>query len=125
MSYITAVPGTPLTSAEVAIIESLTALLVTPSGQALTKATSTTFANAAIGSSTSTWKQSEVVTLLGDRRTFTLGSAPTAVIYLLGGHQPQIYGIDFTGTINGVNKTFVYVSQVDPSIIADQYATYL
>src|SRR5665213_2134392 len=122
MSYISS-PGTSLTSSELATVVSLTNLLVTPGGEAVVKVTGTTFGNASSGGGT--WYQSEAVTLGGDSKTFTLAHAPTSVIYLLGGHQPQIYGVDFTGTINGSNATFVYATAVDPSIATDQYATYL
>lgn len=117
-------PGTQLTSAEIETIVSLTNLVVTPGSQAVVKTATSpnTFSNA---SSSGTWYQSEAVTLGGDNKTFTLAHAPTSVIYLLGGHQPQIYSIDFTGTIDGVNKTFAYATAVDASLISDQYATYL
>lgn len=122
MSYI-AGGGTPLTSAEVAVILALTNLVVTPAGQAIAKTGSTAFGNVTAG--TATWYQSEAVTIsAADSKTFTLLHAPTSVIYLLGGHQPQVYGIDFTGTIDGVNKTFAYTTAVDVSILSDQYATY-
>ncbi len=122
MSYISS-GGTPLTTAEINTILSLTNLVVTPAGQAISKTGSTSFGNVTAGSAT--WHQSEVVTVSpADHRTFTLAFAPSSVIYLLGGHQPQVYGIDFTGTIDGSNKTFVYASAVDPSLLTDQYATY-
>lgn len=125
MSQISSPPGTALTSQEVAAIVSLTNLVVTPGGEAIVKTSTSpnTFSNASTGGGT--WHQSEVVTLAGDSKTFTLANAPTSVIYLLGGHQPQIYGIDFTGTIDGSNKTFAYVTAVDSSLLTDQYATYL
>ncbi len=124
MSYINS-PGTPLTSAEVDVIVSLTNLAVTPGGSALTKSSISpnTFANTATGGGT--WFINELVTIGGDSKTFTLAHAPASTIFLTGGHQPQIYGVDFTGTINGVNKTFAYASAVDASILTDQYATYL
>lgn len=115
--------GTLLTTAEIAVVLSLTNLLVSPSGQAVVKTGTTTFGNAASGSG-GTWTQSEKLTLAADNKTFVLAGAPSSVIYLLGGHQPQIYGVDFTGTINGVNKTFVYGTAQDASVTADQYATY-
>lgn len=121
MSYIDSI-GTQLTSSELAVIVSLTSLGITPTNQAVNKITSTTFGNAAVGASS--WTVSEQITLAGDRKTFTLLNAPSAVIYLFGGHQPQIWGVDFTGTINGSNKTFVYVAAQDPSLLTDQYATY-
>ena len=102
---------------------SLTNLVVSPVGEAINKTGATTFSNTAAGGGT--WYQSEQVTLAGDDKTFTLAHAPTSVIYLLGGHQPQIYSVDFTGTINGTNKTFAYINAQDASIISDQYATYL
>ena len=124
MSYISGT-GTVLTSTEVAVIVSLTNMLVTPGGSAIVKNTSTTFGNASVGGGGGTWYNSEQVTLAGDKKTFTLAHPPTSVVYLLGGHQPQIWGVDFTGTINGVNTTFVYGTAVDPSITSDQYATYM
>lgn len=126
MSQISSPPGTALTSQEVATISSLTSLVVTPGGEAIAKTSTSpnTFGNVTPGSD-ATWHQSEAITLEGDAKTFVLAFAPTSVIYLLGGHQPQIYSVDFTGTINGVNQTFAYVTAVDPSIQADQYATYL
>lgn len=123
MSYIGGV-GTLLTAAEVATILSLTNLVVSPSGQAINKTTATGFGNTAAGGS-GVWTQSEKLTLAGDGKTFVLANAPTSVIYLLGGHQPQVYSIDFTGAINGVNKTFAYVTAQDASVLNDQYATYL
>lgn len=125
MSYITS-PGTSLTSAELATVVSLTNLLVTPGGDAITKTSVSpnTFANSAV-SAGGTWYTNEAVTLGGDNKTFTLAHPPTSTIFLLGGHQPQVYGVDFTGTINGSNATFVYVTAQDPSITSDQYATYL
>lgn len=126
MSYISA-PGTSLTSAEIAAIVSLTNLAVTPGGDAITKSSISpnTFINSSVSGSGGTWYTNEAVTIGGDSKTFTLAHAPTSTIFLLGGHQPQVYGIDFTGSINGTNATFVYTTAVDPSIITDQYATYL
>ncbi len=123
MSYISSPPGTALTTAEIAVIVSLTNLVVSPAGQAVKKTSTTDFSNASTGAAP-TWYQSEVLILQADRRTFVLQNAPTATVFLLGGHQPQVYGIDFTGTINGVNKTFIYAAQQDASILTDQYATY-
>lgn len=114
--------GTVLTTNEVAVIVSLTNLLVTPGGEGVTKNTTTTFTNTSLGAGT--WYNSEALTIQGDSKTFTLLHAPATTVYLLGGHQPQVYGVDFTGAINGVNTTFKYVNAVDPSIISDQYATY-
>lgn len=127
MSYISSPPGTPLTSQEVAAIVSLTNLVVTPGGDAITKTSVSpnTFANTSVSGSGGTWYTNEPITLAGDNKTFTLLHAPTSTIFVLGGHQPQVYGVDFTGTINGSNATFAYASAVDPSIISDQYATYL
>jgi hypothetical protein len=76
------------------------------------------------GGGGATWYQAEQITLAGDNKTFTLAHAPTAVIFLTSGHQPQLYGVDYTGTINGTNKTFVYTNPQDPSVLNDQYATY-
>lgn len=119
-------PGTQLTQAEIDTIVSLTNLVVTPGGNAVTKTSLSpnTFANASIGGA-GTWYTNEVVTLGGDSKTFTLAHAPVSTIFLLGGHQAQIYGVDFTGTIDGINKTFAYVTAVDSSLLSDQYATYL
>lgn len=114
--------GTLLTTAEKAVIVSLTNLVVSPSGQAVGKTGTTTFGNVASGGGT--WTQSEHITLAADNKTFTLATAPSSVIYLLGGHQPQIHGVDFTGTIDGSNKTFVYATAQDASVTSDQYATY-
>lgn len=120
-------PGTSLTSAEIDVIVSLTNLAVTPGGDAITKSSTSpnTFTNTAVSGSGGTWYTNEAVTLGGDKKTFTLLHAPTSTIFLLGGHQPQIYGVDFTGTINGINATFAYVVAQDNSVLSDQYATYL
>jgi hypothetical protein len=64
------------------------------------------------------------VTLAGDNQTFTLSHAPQSVIFIYSNNQPQIYGTDYTGTINGTNTTFVYTNPVDPSLLSYQYATY-
>lgn len=125
MSYINT-PGTQLTSAEIDTIVSLTNLAVTPGGDAITKSSISpnTFGNSAVTGS-GTWYTNEAVTLGVDNKTFTLLHAPTSTIFLLGGHQPQVYGVDFTGIINGINATFAYATAQDPSITSDQYATYL
>ena len=71
-----------------------------------------------------TWYNGEQITIAGDNKTFTLAHAPTQTIFLYSGHQPQQYGVDFTGTINGVNKIFVYANTLDPFLLSDQFATY-
>lgn len=126
MSYINS-PGTALTSAEVDVIVSLTNLAVTPGGDAITKSSVSpnTFVNTAVSGSGGTWYTNEALTLDGDKKTFHLAHAPASTIFLLGGHQPQIYGVDFTGTINGINKDFAYATAQDTSVLNDQYATYL
>lgn len=123
MSYIG--DGLQLTSKEVLTVQNLHALAVGGAGQAIVKTGAETFTNVTAGGGTTAWTGPEHLTLAGDSKTFILAVAPTAVITLYGGHQPQIYGVDFTGTIDGVNKTFAYVSAVDASIISDQYAIYL
>jgi len=100
------------------------ALKFTGGGQSVTANPDGSVTISIPGGGSTTWYQGEQLTLAGDNKTFTLKNAPTSVLFVWGGHQPQIYGVDFTGTINGSNKTFVYTNAQDPSILSDQYATY-
>lgn len=79
------------------------------------------------GAAPATWHNSEQITLQGDGKTFALANAPTAVIFLYVDRQPQIYVLDYTGNINGTNKTFVFTTlgTPDPSLASQIYATYL
>lgn len=81
--------------------------------------------NSTGGGSAGTWYLGEQVTLGGDSESFTLAHAPTAIVELLLDRQPQIYGVDFTGTINGTNKNFAFTSPVDSSLLTLVYANYL
>ncbi len=73
---------------------------------------------------TPTWYRGEQLTIAGDNVTITLAHAPTAVLHLSVDRQPQITGLDYTGTIDGVNKTFVFTSPVDTSLQSTIYADY-
>lgn len=70
------------------------------------------------------WTLGEQITLAGDNKTFTLANAPTSILNLTVDRQPQIKGLDYTGTINGVNKTFVFTLSVDASLQTLIYADY-
>ena len=77
-----------------------------------------------VASAIGTWHVGEQITLAGNKMTFTLTFAPSSVINLTVSRQPQINGLDYTGTINGVNKTFVFTSPVDSSLLTSIYADY-
>lgn len=70
------------------------------------------------------WTRGEQITLQADSKTFTLSKAPTAVLNLTLDRQIQIPTLDYTGTINGSNKTFAFVSAVDPSLQSLIYGDY-
>jgi hypothetical protein len=74
------------------------------------------------GGGGATWYLGEQITLGEDNRTFTLNHAPTAKIELLLDRQPQIYGVDFTGDIDGDNKTFAFTSDAPEGLAV--YANY-
>lgn len=76
------------------------------------------------GGGSSTWYVGEHVTLAGDGKTLTLLHAPTSVISLTVDRQPQINGLDYTGTIDGTNKTFAFGTAIDPSLLTLIYADY-
>lgn len=77
------------------------------------------------GGSGGTWTRGEKITLQGDNRTFTLTNAPSSVINLTVDRQLQLPVVDYTGTINGTNKTFVFVTAItDSSLQALIYADY-
>lgn len=75
--------------------------------------------------SSGTWYLGEHITLAGDNETFVLAHAPTSVVNLYLDRQVQIYSLDFTGTIDGSNKTFAFTSPVDASLLGEVYADYL
>lgn len=77
------------------------------------------------GGSAASWHNGEQITLGGDNASFTLANAPTATLEVLLDRQPQILGLDITGTINGTNKNFAFTSAVDPSLASLIYANYL
>lgn len=77
------------------------------------------------GGSGGTWYLGEQITLQGDGVTFTLAHAPTAKLEVLLDRQPQIMGVDISGTIDGTNKTFAFTSAPDPSLSNLIYANYL
>lgn len=77
------------------------------------------------GGAGGTWYLGEQITLGGDSMSFTLLHAPTAKLEVLLDRQPQIQGVDITGTIDGVNKNFAFTSVVDPSLLTLIYANYL
>lgn len=70
------------------------------------------------------WYLGEQITLDPDKETFTLAHAPTAKLEVLLDRQPQIMGVDITGTIDGVNQTFAFTSAVDDSLLTLVYANY-
>lgn len=73
---------------------------------------------------TATWYRGEKITLAGDSKTFTLTNAPTSVVNLTLDRQLQLAAVDYTGTIDGVNKTFAFVTAVDASLQDIIYADY-
>lgn len=77
------------------------------------------------GAAAGTWYLGEQITLDVDAVTFHLLHAPTAKLEVLLDRQPQIMGVDISGTIDGVNKDFAFTSAVDPSLFALIYANYL
>lgn len=78
----------------------------------------------AIGGGSSTWYNGEQITLAGDNKTFTLAHAPSSTIFPFVDRQPQIYNLDFTGTINGINKTFVFTVAIPSSLLLLVYSNY-
>lgn len=77
------------------------------------------------GGTPAQWYLGEQITLDVDAMTFHLLHAPTAKLEVLLDRQPQIMGLDITGTIDGANKDFAFTSPVDSSLLADIYANYL
>lgn len=116
--------GNELTSNEIAMIEALAALSTSGAAQAIQKTGPTSFANVNLSGGAAIWKY-EPITLDGDNKTFHLAQAPASMVFYYSGHQPQLYGLDFTGTINGSNKDFVLGSAQDSSLLSDQYAIYI
>lgn len=70
------------------------------------------------------WTLGEQLTLGVDNKSFTLAHAPTSKLEVLLDRQPQVPGLDITGTINGTNKDFAFVDAVDSSLLTNIYANY-